>query len=68
MRTSESYGLPLIRDTEIENTIRAFTIPVLLAAGLKPNAVRVYIVKNKTLNAFVAGGQKILSMVKIFLN
>ena len=59
MQTSAGNNLVLIRDTEIENTIRAFIIPVLLAAGLKPKAVKVYIIKNNALNAFVAGGQKI---------
>jgi predicted Zn-dependent protease len=48
-----------IRDTEIENTIRVFSTPVFQAAGLDPSAIEVYIVKDPTLNAFVAGGQKL---------
>lgn len=48
-----------IRDAEIENTIRTFVTPVFQAAGLEPSAVEVYIVNDPTLNAFVAGGQKI---------
>lgn len=49
----------LIRDTEIENTIRAFQAPILDAAGLDPAALHYYIVNNRDLNAFVAGGQNI---------
>ncbi len=48
-----------IRDTEIENTIRVFSTPVFQAAGLDPSAIEVYIVNDSTLNAFVAGGQKL---------
>ena len=51
--------LNLIRDAEIENTIRTFTIPIWKAAGLDPNAVEIMIVQDNSLNAFVAGGQRI---------
>jgi predicted Zn-dependent protease len=48
----------LIRDTEVENTIRTFETPLLEAAGLDPSAFEIHIVNDRTLNAFVAGGQK----------
>jgi len=48
-----------IRDAEIENTIRVFATPLFRAAGLEPSAVQIYLVKDKSLNAFVAGGQKL---------
>lgn len=51
--------LNLIRDAEIENTIRTFVIPIWRAAGLDPNAVEIMIVQDGSLNAFVAGGQRI---------
>ena len=51
--------LSFIRDTEIENTIRAYATPVFLAAGLDPVSVRIYLVNDKSLNAFVAGGQNL---------
>jgi predicted Zn-dependent protease len=51
--------LSFIRDTEIENIIRAYTTPVFEAAGLDPAAVRIYLVNDKSLNAFVAGGQNL---------
>ena len=50
--------LNLIRDAEIENTIRTFVIPIWKAAGLDPNAVEIMIVQDNSLNAFVAGGHR----------
>lgn len=43
----------------MENTIRVYAAPVFQAAGLDPNQVRVFLVKDSTLNAFVAGGQNL---------
>lgn len=51
--------LAFIRDSEVENTIRTFATPLLEAAGLDPAALRIFLVQDKTLNAFVAGGQNI---------
>ena len=48
-----------IRDAEIESTLRTFYTPILIAAGLEPSAVHIYIVNDPTLNSFVAGGQNI---------
>ena len=48
-----------IRDTEIETTIRDFSAPVLRAAGLSPDDVHIYLIKDDSLNAFVAGGLNI---------
>jgi predicted Zn-dependent protease len=59
LRESSAQGRTPIRDTEIEATIRAFATPLFKAAGLNPGAVRIYIIKDETLNAFVAGGQNL---------
>ena len=48
--------MSLIRDAEIENTIRAHAAPLLEAAGLGEDAVRLHIVSDPNINAFVAGG------------
>ncbi|EME71945.1 putative Zn-dependent protease [Paramagnetospirillum caucaseum] len=48
-----------IRDAEVENTIRTFGTPIFQAAGLDPSAVRINLIIDSTLNAFVAGGQNI---------
>lgn len=49
----------LIRDAETENAVRYFAQPLLKAAGLDPGALRVHLVLDDRLNAFVAGGQRI---------
>ncbi|HIM24859.1 MAG TPA: M48 family peptidase, partial [Rhodospirillales bacterium] len=49
----------LIRDAEIENTIRQFAAPVLRAAKLNEKAVKIHLVLDDSLNAFVAGGQRL---------
>lgn len=49
----------LIRDAEIEQTLREWTDPILEVAGLEPNDVGLYIINDPSLNAFVAGGQRI---------
>ena len=48
--------MSLIRDAEIEDTIRAYAAPLLEAAGLRAGAVRLHIVNDSSINAFVAGG------------
>ena len=52
-------SLPLIRDAEIEGLLRLYSRPIFKAAGLNPGAVRVYIINNDKINAFVAGGQRL---------
>ena len=49
----------LIRDAEVEDTIRAFATPLFNAADLDPEAVNVYLINDNRLNAFVAGGMNI---------
>ena len=46
----------LIRDAEIEHTLRNYTDPVLNVAGIAPQNVRIFIVQDPRINAFVAGG------------
>ncbi|SDM59396.1 M48 family metalloprotease [Maricaulis salignorans] len=49
----------LIRDTEIEHTLRDYADPLLDAAGLTPANVHLYIIADPSINAFVTGGQNI---------
>src|SRR5215469_17265774 len=46
-----------IRDTEIEADIRTIVTPIWKVAGLEPSALHVYLVEDKQINSFVAGGQ-----------
>jgi predicted Zn-dependent protease len=50
-------NVSLIRDAEIENTIRVWATPIFDAAGLVPEDVEIHLVNDRRLNAFVAGGQ-----------
>ncbi len=50
------YAVSLIRDAEIEDTLRAYGNPIFRAAGLNPEAVHIFIVNDPTINAYVAGG------------
>lgn len=52
-------SISLIRDTEIENTIRVYSLPIFEAAGLKASDIQIHIVNDPALNAFVAGGQRL---------
>lgn len=53
---AQAEGLPLIRDAEIEYTLRTFANPVFRIAGLNPQSIHLFIVNSDEINAFVAGG------------
>jgi predicted Zn-dependent protease len=55
----QGQRLNLVRDAEIENDIHVMMTPIWKVAGLDPSAVQIMIVQDNTLNAFVAGGQRI---------
>ena len=55
-------GFKVIRDVEIEALLHDLTNPILDAAGISKGAVNLYIVQDRGLNAFVAGG------LNLFLN
>ena len=57
--TSQSSGSRLIRDAEIEGLMRLYTRPIFKAAGINPKSVKVYLIADPRINAFVAGGQRI---------
>ena len=56
---AQGRDITFIRDAEIEATIAAYASPIFEAAGLDPDNVRVHIVRDSALNAFVAGGQQL---------
>jgi predicted Zn-dependent protease len=56
---AQSRGLSLIRDAEIEATLRAYADPIFAAAGLDVSAVQVHIINDKRINAFVSNGMQI---------
>ena len=50
-------GPSMIRDAEVEDTLRLLSTPIFQAGGLDPNAVSLNIILDPSLNAFVSGGQ-----------
>jgi len=54
--SAEAFAVPLIRDAEIEHTLREYTDPIFKVGGLKPSAVHLFIVEDDSLNSYVAGG------------
>ncbi|MDX2095863.1 MAG: M48 family metalloprotease [Alphaproteobacteria bacterium] len=49
----------LIRDAEIETTLQTYARPIFRAADIDPESVRIFIVSNPEVNAYVAGGLNI---------
>lgn len=47
----------LLRDAETETLFRDMSRPLIEAAGLRPENVQIVLVGDKSINAFVAGGQ-----------
>ncbi len=52
-------GVPLIRDTEIENLLRDYSAPILKVAGLAQQNVKIVILNDRSFNAFVMDGRHI---------
>lgn len=57
--TGATHAQGLIRDAEIEQTLREWTDPILEVADLEPADVQIYIINDRSMNAFVANGQRI---------
>ena len=56
---SATRGMPIIRDAEIEQLLRDYAQPVLRAAGLAKQNVRVVVLSERSFNAFVMDGRHI---------
>ncbi len=52
-------GPAIIRDTEIEDTLKVWISPLLKAAELESEGVHIILIQNPDINAFVAGGPNI---------
>ena len=48
-------SISTIRDAEIENTLERMAAPIFRAAGMPDGSIEIFIVNDKTLNAFVVG-------------
>jgi predicted Zn-dependent protease len=56
---SPARAQTIIRDTEIENYMQEWLKPVFAAAGMNADQVKIIIVQDDQINAFVAGGSNI---------
>lgn len=57
--TLPAQAATLIRDADIEHALRQLAGPILKAAGLSPTRVRILVVKDNSLNAFVVDSNHI---------
>ncbi len=62
-----AQGISLLQDTETERLLRSYEEPILGVAGIDPAAVKMYIVNDTSLNAFVAEGQNIFCNAGLFI-
>ena len=51
--TSPARALTLLRDPDIEHALKQLATPVLQAAGLSPARVKILVIDDRNLNAFV---------------
>lgn len=54
-----SAGVALIRDAQTEKFLRELANPIFKAANLDAENIKIYIVNDNSLNAFVSGGQNV---------
>ena len=57
--SAQSGGPPILRDTEIEQLLREYMMPILRTAGLAKQNIQVVLVNDTSFNAFVADGRRI---------
>ena len=56
---AQAQGIPLIRDTEIENLLNDYARPIFRTAGLGSGRVAMRIVRSDSFNAFVVDGRNV---------
>jgi len=64
---AQNRPLNLVRDAEIEHILALYAKPLFQAANLDPRVARTYLVNDPSLNAFVAGGQRIFVFTGLIL-
>jgi predicted Zn-dependent protease len=63
-----AFAASYIRDAEIEHTLRLLANPVFDAAGIPPASVRIFIINDPSINAFVAGGLNMFIHTGLIMN
>lgn len=55
---ASAQGISIVSDAETENMLQDYARPILKVAGLDPSVVKIHLVNDRRLNAFVAEGQQ----------
>ena len=67
-RNAYCQNLSLIQDAEIQNTLLEWVLPLYKVAGINSNSVKMYLINDDSINAFVAGGQNIFINTGLILH
>lgn len=59
LSTQPAMAQSILRDAETEDFFHEISLPIIQAAGLDPKNVDVILINDKSINAFVAGGQTV---------
>ncbi len=57
----------IIRDSEIEALMRSYTVPIFKAARLNPRSIKVVLVDDRAINAFVTGNNRMFIFTGLLL-
>ncbi len=52
---THAQSLSFIRDAEIEATLKRMSVPIFQAAGIDPDSIKIFVIQDRSLNAFVIG-------------
>ncbi len=67
-QTAWAQGIDIVRDAEIERVLRAYEDPILVAAGIDPHSVKIYLVNDPEINAFATQSPVPGEAESIFVN
>jgi predicted Zn-dependent protease len=56
---AQAQGISIVRDAEIEELLQDYAAPLFEAAGIRARSVEIFIVPDRTFNAFVADNKSI---------
>ena len=56
IKNTKAQSLTVIRDSEVEIFLKEISYPIFEAADLDPESIKIYVIQDQCLNAFVANG------------
>ncbi len=63
-----AQDIGVVRDTEIERVLRSYEEPLLVAAGIDPNTVKIFLIQDPSINAFATQSPFDADAEDIFVN